>query len=123
LVGRAHVIDGDPLVVGGVHVRLRGVAAPEVVHPGQSHNEPGGPEARDFIAELEESRTVVCALTGERARGRQVGTCMIDGRAIAAELIEAGLARDCPCYSHGRYAALELEAAHRLPLPDYCAPR
>jgi endonuclease YncB( thermonuclease family) len=48
---------------------------------------------------------------------------MVDGRDIGGELIEAGLARDCPRYSHGRYAALEPEAAHRLPLPDYCAPR
>jgi endonuclease YncB( thermonuclease family) len=35
LVGRARVIDGDTIVVGGVHVRLQGVAAPEVAHPGQ----------------------------------------------------------------------------------------
>jgi endonuclease YncB( thermonuclease family) len=72
------------------------------------------------MQELVEGRTVVCALTGERTRGRQVGVCMVDGRDIGGELIEAGLARDCPRYSHGRYAELEPEAAHRLPLPDYC---
>src|SRR5688572_30286513 len=49
LVGRARVIDGDTIVVGGVHVRLQGVAAPEVAHPGQPQDEPGGPEAWAFM--------------------------------------------------------------------------
>jgi len=70
LVGRTRVIDGDPIVVGGVHVRLQGVAAPEVAHPGQPDDEPGGPEARALMQELVEGRTVVCELTGERTRGR-----------------------------------------------------
>jgi hypothetical protein len=35
LVGRARVIDGDRIVVGGIHVRPQGVAAPKVAHPGQ----------------------------------------------------------------------------------------
>jgi micrococcal nuclease len=123
LVGRARVIDGDTIVIGGVHVRLQGVAAPEVAHPGQPQDEPGGPEAWAFMQGLVEDRTVVCALTGERSRGRRVGTCMVDGRDIGGELIEAGLARDCARYSHGRYAALEPEAARRLPLPSYCSAR
>ncbi len=123
LVGRARVIDGDTFVVGGVHVRLQSVAAPEVAHPGQPQDEPGGLAARAFMQELVEDRTVVCTLTGERTRGRRVGTCMVDGRDVGGELIEAGLARDCPCFSRGRYAELELEAARRLPLPGYCSPR
>jgi hypothetical protein len=65
-------------------------------------------------------RAVVCTLTGERSRGRRVGTCMVDGRDIGGELIEAGLARNGPRYSYGRYAVLEPQAARRLPLPGYC---
>ena len=42
LAGRAHVLDGDTIVVSGIHVRLKGVAAPEVAHFG----EPGNPVAR-----------------------------------------------------------------------------
>jgi hypothetical protein len=40
-------------------------------------------------------------------------------------MIEAGLARNGPRYSYGRYAALEPRAARRLPLPlpGYCIPR
>jgi endonuclease YncB( thermonuclease family) len=123
LVGRARVIDGDTLVVGGVHVRLQGVAAPEVAHPGQPQDEPGGPEAKAFMQGLVEDRTVVCALTGERSRGRRVGTCMTDGRDIGGALIAAGLARDCSRFSRGRYAEFEPEVARQLPLPDYCTLR
>jgi endonuclease YncB( thermonuclease family) len=82
-----------------------------------------GPEAKAFMQELIEDHTVVCALTGERTRGRRIGTCMVDGCDIGRELIEAGLGRDCPRYSHGRYATLEPEAVRQLPLPDYCLPR
>jgi endonuclease YncB( thermonuclease family) len=52
LVSRARVIDGDTIVVGGVHVRLQGVAAPEVAHPGQLQDEPGGPEMAPPVTEL-----------------------------------------------------------------------
>jgi endonuclease YncB( thermonuclease family) len=75
------------------------------------------------MQELVEGRIVVCALTGERTRGRQVGVCMVGDHDIGGELIGAGLARDCPRYSHGRYAELEPEAARRLSLPSYCTPR
>jgi len=56
LVGRARVIDGDTIVVGGVHVRLQGVAAPEVEHPGFPHDKPSGPEARASMQALVEGR-------------------------------------------------------------------
>ena len=106
LVGRAHVIDGDTIVVDGIHVRLKGVAAPEVAHAG----EVGGDAARAFMTALIEGQTVVCDLTRERTHGRRVGYCYRDGQDIAAELIKAGLARDCPRYSAGRYAQLETAA-------------
>jgi endonuclease YncB( thermonuclease family) len=94
-VGPARVIDGDTIVINGIHVRLQGVAAPEMAHPGQAHDEPGRPEARAFMHERIEGHTV-CELTGERTRGRQVGICMVEGRDLGTELIQAGLARDCP---------------------------
>lgn len=34
LTGRAHALGGDTIVVGGNHVRLKGVAAPKVAHAG-----------------------------------------------------------------------------------------
>src|SRR4051794_4637588 len=62
LAGRAHVLDGDTIVVDGIHVRLKGVAAPEVAHyanPGK----PGGESAKEFMVELVEGQVVVCDLT------------------------------------------------------------
>ena len=122
LVGRAHVIDGDTIVVAGIHVRLKGVAAPEVAHAGEA-GEPGGDEARTFMTDLIEGQTVLCDLTWERTHGRRVGYCYRDGQDIAAELIAAGLARDCPRFSAGRYAQLETAAAASLPFPGYCRTR
>lgn len=124
LVGRAHAIDGDGVAVAGVHVRLQGVVAPEIAHPDLGiEEEPGGPEAAAFMTKLVEGRTLVCELTGERARGRPVGVCRLRGQDVGAAVIAAGLARDCPRFSRGRYAELETEAGRRLPLPGYCAPR
>ena len=122
LAGRAHVLDGDTVVVAGIHVRLKGVAAPEVAQAGVA-GEPGGVEARAFMIALIEGQTVMCDLTRERTHGRRVGYCYRDGQDIAAELIKAGLARDCPRFSAGRYAELETAAAASLPFPGYCRTR
>ena len=122
LAGRAHVLDGDTIVVGGIHVRLKGVAAPEVRHYGQP-GEPGGEAAKAFMVELVEGQVLVCDLTQERTHGRRVGWCYRDGRDIAGELITAGLARDCQRFSGGRYASVEQPMAKTLPFPGYCVPR
>jgi endonuclease YncB( thermonuclease family) len=122
LHGRVHVIDGDTIVVGGIHVRLQGIAAPEVPHHGKL-GEAGGAEARDYLEALAEGRIAVCDLTGERTHSREVGVCRVGGRDVAEQVIAAGLARDCPRYSKGRYAAAEPAAAHLLPFPAYCVPR
>src|SRR4051794_26106306 len=100
LAGRARVLDGDTITVEGIHVRLKGVAAPEVAHFGRG-GEPGGEEARDFMVKLVDGQTVVCDLTQERTWGRRVGWCYRNGRDVAEALIGAGLARDCPRYSGG----------------------
>lgn len=122
LAGRTHVLDGDTIVVAGIHVRLKGVAAPEVEHAG-APGEPGGEAAKAFMAELVEGQVVVCDLTQERSWGRRVGWCYRDGRDVALALIQAGLARDCPRFSGGRYAADDRPAAQALPFPGYCVPR
>ena len=75
------------------------------------------------MVELVEGETVVCDLTQERTHGRRVGWCYRDGQDIAEALIRAGLARDCPRFSDGRYAAVELPAVANLPFPSYCRAR
>ena len=112
LAGRARVLDGDTIVVSGITVRLKGVAAPEVAHFGEPGA--GGEEAKAFMVELVEGETVVCDLTQERTHGRRVGWCYRDGQDVAEALIRAGLARDCPRFSAGRYAAVEPSIGTRV---------
>ena len=116
LNGQARIIDGDTLEIAGSRVRLNGVAAPE-------RDEAGGPEATQFMETLTDGQTIRCSLTGEKTYQREVGTCWIGTTDIGGALIAAGLARDCPRYSGGRYAALETSESQTLPLPDYCRPR
>lgn len=117
------VRDGDTLELLGRAIRLQGVAAPEL-------RDPLGAEARAALQHLVLGRTIACAPDGTRTHGRIVAVCSVDGRDLGAALVAAGLARDCPRFSGGRYAALEQAAAARgapiarvYPLPAYCAPR
>lgn len=124
--GRAHVIDGDTLHLSvpgqdrPVKVRLQGVAAPE-------RSQAGGAEATRFVEQLAQGQDVRCELDGTRSKDRAVGTCFVGGGSgnqdIGAAVIAAGLARDCPRFSRGRYRALERAEASSLAYPTYCGPR
>lgn len=124
--GVAHVIDGDTIHLTTdeaekvVKVRLQGVAAPERGHA-------GGLEATQFVEQLAEGRQVRCKLDGSRSKDRVVGVCFVEvegvSKEIGAAVIEAGLARDCPRFSGGRYKTLEKPEAAGLPYPSYCIPR
>ncbi|OZA27101.1 MAG: hypothetical protein B7X93_09760 [Hydrogenophilales bacterium 17-61-9] len=124
--GVAHVIDGDTIHLTTaeagkiVKVRLQGVAAPE-------RSDAGGAEATRFVEQLAEGRQVRCELDGSRSKDRVVGMCFVEAagasKDIGAAVIEAGLARDCPRFSGGRYKALERPEAAGLPYPSYCVPR
>ena len=122
LVGRTRVIDGDTIVVGGITVRLKGIAAPEVARGG-SPGKPGGAEASAFMEKMVGGRTAACELTRERTWGRRVGYCSVGGTELGEAIVRAGLARDCPPYSGGRYASVEPAAARALPFPGYCKRR
>jgi len=112
LVGAVnHVRDGDTIEVDNVAIRLQGLHAPEL-------DEAGGPEAAAFMVELVMGQELDCDLTGERSHDRLIGVCYLNGRDIAAELIAAGLGRDCARYSGGRYASIDRRPD--MPLPDYC---
>jgi endonuclease YncB( thermonuclease family) len=66
--------------------------------------------------------TVGCDHTQERTHGRRVGYCFRSGADIAESLVRAGLARDCPRFSGGRYAAAEQPSAAVLSFSAYCLP-
>ncbi len=116
-----HVRDGYTIEVDGTAIRLQGIVAPELT-------EPGGAESAMYVFLLVQGEKVTCELTGERSYGRLIGVCRLDDPAtigdsdtdIGAIMIQAGLARDCPRFSGGRYRDLETEASRALPLPGYC---
>jgi micrococcal nuclease len=111
-----HVRDGDTIVVDGRPVRLNGLHAPEL-------SEAGGTAARQWMVEHALGRRVVCQLDGSRTRDRVVGICRNEDGDLAAQLVAAGLGRDCPRFSGGRYAGLEVRTASATPLPHYCRRR
>jgi hypothetical protein len=64
------------------------------------------------------------------AVGIAATVCYLEGSDLAAEMVRAGLARDCPRFSGGRYRAAEAQAAAAgetiggsYRLPGYCRPR
>ena len=123
VVGIAHVVDGDTIHLKSagttIKVRLHGVAAPE-------RDARGGVAATRFVEQLAQGREVRCELDGTRSKDRVVGSCFVGeagGEDIGAAVIAAGLARDCPRFSGGRYRALERPEAANLAYPSYCRPR
>ena len=111
-----HVRDGDTIEIGETAIRLSGLHAPEM-------DEAGGPAARAFMVELVAGRIVQCQLEGRQSYDREIGTCALDGDDIAGLLVAAGLGRDCPRFSGGKYRNLETNAAREIQLPAYCRPR
>jgi endonuclease YncB( thermonuclease family) len=76
------------------------------------------------------ANTSRCELNGERTHDRCVAVCFLEGSDLAAEMVRAGLARDCPRFSGGRYRGAEAQASaagatigESYRLPGYCRPR
>lgn len=115
----SRVIDADTIVVGDVKVRLDGISAPERGHPAYQ-------DGKHFVTLLmRKAENIECELEGRKTYDREVGICwfvMADGERLdpQAAVVAAGLARDCPRYSKGRYKRYEIAASRALPLPGYC---
>lgn len=111
-----YVRGGDTVRIKDVTVRLNGVATPD-------HREALGSEAETFLRDLVAGKTVNCRVSSQRSHDRRIGTCYLDGTDLAILIIGAGLARDCPRHSGGRYTDFNTDASKQLPLPDFCQPR
>ena len=118
-----HVRDGDTIVVSNTPIRLNGVAAPE-------RKDPLGPQATAFMRDLVLGKDVHCELNGKKTYDRLVGRCFLGMLDVGREIIRAGLARDCPRYSSGKYKRDEMEArrngkdvSRMYWLPSYCRRR
>ena len=114
--GPARVIDGDTVVVGGVHVRLKGVDAAE-------RGTERGDDATQVMMGIV-AGDLTCRLTGEKTRKREVGYCFTPhGLDINREIIEMGAALACPRYDT-RYMRFEqADALAAQPRSSYCVKR
>jgi len=117
--GTAHVADGNTIHVatpdGVIKIRLQGIAVPDA-------RQPGGNEATAFLEQYAEGEPVRCALDGTQFRDIKTGICYLAGQDIGAAVVRAGLARDCPAFSGGRYWPIERPEAQKLSRPGYCNP-
>lgn len=101
LRGRAWVIDGDTIDIGGTRIRLGGIDAPELDHP-------YGAKAKWTLVNLCKGQTIRAVFDEEVSHDRVVATCTLpDGRDLAAEMVKAGMAIDWPKFSRGKYSGLE----------------
>ena len=109
-----HVRDADTIEVRGVPIRFDGVDAPEL-------SERGGREGKTWMQRRYGGQLVRCILTGAKTYDRWVGTCFgSNGENISAAVIGAGLARDCPRYSGGKYRKFETAQSRSRPMKSYC---
>jgi endonuclease YncB( thermonuclease family) len=112
LIGRAEAIDGDTLLVGGIHVRLEGIDAPEI---SQSCTDASakpwrcGAEAHRVLARIVAGQSVVCEERGLDKYHRLLGLCRVGALDVNAELVRRGLAWAFVHYSRS-YVGVEAEA-------------
>ena len=109
--GRASVIDGDTIEVGGSRIRLYGVDAPEhsqtCVIGGQRW--PCGERASRALADRVAGNDVECQETDRDRYGRIVAVCRLWGRDLNAWLVREGWALAYRRYSTA-YASEEASA-------------
>jgi endonuclease YncB( thermonuclease family) len=79
--------------------------------------------ARALLNALASAQRVRCRGCRREERGVITGWCELeDGTRLGAALVNAGLARDCPAASGGRYRKMQRSVAEGIPLPDRCRP-
>jgi micrococcal nuclease len=107
LRGRAWVIDGDTIDIGGTRIRLSGIDAPEMDHP-------YGKTAKWTLVNLCKGQEVRAVFDGDLSHDRTVATCYLpDGRDLSAEMVKAGMAIDWRKFSGGKYAGLEVSGIRK----------
>jgi endonuclease YncB( thermonuclease family) len=105
--GKAHVIDGDTIVVKRQKIRLAGVNAPEL-------DQAWGQKSKWEMVKILKGKVVRVVPNGETSFDRIVATCYLDGdKDIGAEFISRGLARDIPAFTDGKYKEFETGAGRR----------
>jgi endonuclease YncB( thermonuclease family) len=92
--GRASVVTGDMLRVGGVLVRLKGIEAPETEQyctiPGKQRAVKCAADALGALQRLAGGRSVRCEIAGSDSSARVLGICFAGTSEINAELVKGG---------------------------------
>lgn len=109
VAGRASVIDGDTIEIGGERIRFNGIDAPEswqLCQDAAGGNYRCGRRAANALDDfLSKSRPTRCNFVERDRYGRFVGNCYrADGQSVAAWLVRNGHALDWPRYSRKAYA-------------------
>jgi endonuclease YncB( thermonuclease family) len=102
------VIDGDTIVVDGIHYRLYGIDAPEQ-RQACADGWQAGKVASRTLATLVEGKAITCELRGHDRYGRSIGLCRADGQDLSAAMVRTGMALAFTRYSTD-YVLLEAEA-------------
>lgn len=109
--GKAEVIDGDSLRVGGTEVRLFGVDAPEFTQTCFDNGAavPCGAMAKDALEGLIGGDVLVCVSHETDTYGRAVARCRTSGVDVGDALVSSGWATAFRRYSD-EYVAVEARA-------------
>jgi endonuclease YncB( thermonuclease family) len=117
LVGRAGVIDGDSLDLGGTQIRLFGIDAPEgrqTCRDAEGRNYRCGRSATKALRRLVGRSVVRCEKRDVDGYGRTVAVCFKDGIDLNGWMAENGWAIAYRRYSRDYVAAEERARARRL---------
>ncbi len=107
ITGRAHVIDGDSLVVDGYEVRMVGIDAPEGRQNCQRSGRswPCGEESSRRLSTLIRRKTVTCNVEGRDRFGRLLAICSVGNNNLNRAQVRNGWA-----VSYGRFKKEERAA-------------
>lgn len=112
IVGRASVIDGDTIDIGGERIRLHGIDAPEsrqLCQDRDGRNYRCGQRAATALAERIGDRTVSCAREGTDRYGRVIAVCETEAGDLNGWLVREGWAVAYSRYSL-KYVPVEITA-------------
>ncbi|MCZ7857077.1 thermonuclease family protein [Agrobacterium salinitolerans] len=115
LMGRASLVDGDTIEIGGQRIRLHGVDAPEsaqiCIRANGARYRCGKESALALDSFLAASRPTRCVEMDRDRYKRVVAECFrADGANVNAWMVRNGHAVDWVRYSKGRYSKEQAEA-------------
>ena len=111
LTGKADIVDGDTIRVGGIPVRLYGIDAPEGRQTCQrdAKTYACGKQATKTLATLIAGQSVQCEIIGRDDYARALGVCMVGDVELNRTMVRDGWALAFVKYSD-RYAADQVAA-------------